>query len=163
MKLTIFYNEKVSTYTSRGPFCKVCGSLNEQVTCCSSCKKSLANAKYVEMASSSHQICFSNEFAPGWKKIRAWYMGCVFIRGLEPLTRVELSLILHKAIKERGEKVYGVNAEGILININKRMRKLCEFIMANSDLKDVTYDTALLDATKFRILEEAERELMLKK
>ena len=115
MKLDIFYGESVSGY-------RVVSDEDN-------------NTKIIEMAPFQHRICFSNEFAPGWRKVGGcgtWFMGCCWVNGLENLTQKQLQNILKNASKALGEFVYGTTVENTIKSIKAKMDKLVSYIVSNS-------------------------------
>ena len=123
MKLAVFYGKSVNSWCNR--------------------KENEDDDEYQEWAPSSHQINFSNEFAPGWKNVGGsgrWFMGCVWIKGLTQLTRLELQDILKNVVESLGEHVYGTTLENSILSIEKKMDRLIHYIVSLSpkELKDIT-------------------------
>ena len=115
MKLTVLYGESVCSY------CVIYDDNDDN-----------DDTKIIEMAPFHHQICFSNEFAPGWKKTDGWYMGCCWVNGLENLTRKQLQDILKNVPKALGEFVYGTTVEDTVISVEKKLDRLMSYIVSNS-------------------------------
>ena len=96
---------------------------------------------YIEYAPLSHQVIFSNEFAPGWRGITnsngskgGWYMGCCFVRGLEMLTVEQLQKILKGVSEKIGDIVYGTTLHNMQIGIKNKMDKFINYIVSTSPI-----------------------------
>ena len=136
MKLTLFYGERVNSYY---------------------CSQKEGDEEEKEWAPSNHQICFSNEFAPGWKNINngtgGWYIGCIWIRGLGELTRKQLQDILKKVPETFGDQAYGTTLDNTIQNIEKKMNRLVTYIVSNSPvgLTNVKWEWGDLKKFKKRV------------
>jgi len=133
MKLTVLYGETVKSY------CVISDDNDD--------------TKIVEMAPVSHQICFSNEFAPGWKKVGedgTWYMRCCWVNGLENLTRKQLQDILKNVPKALGEFVYGTTVNNTIKSIKAKMDKLISYIISNSTIMLENVDWKWNDINSFK-------------
>ena len=88
----------------------------------------------VEMAPFSHSITFDNKFQSGWEKIGTWYMGSCYIRGVDNLTRKQLSQILTNAEENLNKYISGNTLEDVIEDIKRCMNAICEFIKTNSPI-----------------------------
>ena len=135
MKLTIFYGEDVNSYLCRG------GEDDDP-------------KEQEEWAPRNHQICLSNEFAAGWRDINngkgGWFMGCIWIKGLNSLTRNQLQDILKNASESLGEYVYGTTLYNGIFNITKKMDRLISYIVSTSPivLQDVEWEFDDIESLK---------------
>jgi len=124
--------------------------------------------EYVEFARSHHQVCFSNEFAPGWRGITTstgshgdWYMGCCFICGLEVLTVEQLQKILKGISEKIGDEVYGTTSCNMQHSIKKKMDKFVNFIISNSPIiLDNIYWESHINSINIQYMLEAEAKHM---
>lgn len=125
---------------------------------------------YVIFASPHHQVCFSNEFAHGWRGITTstgsmggWYMGCCFIRGLEVLTVEQLQKILKGISEKIGDEVYGTTSYNMQQSIKKKMDKFVNYIISNSPIVlNNIYWESHINSINIQYMLEAEAKNMKK-
>ena len=127
-----------SSYTFCGPICDycvlntpLCGSKHndwESENVCEICSKK--KGYFYEVGTSSHQVCFSNDFCSGWEDMNGWYMGCVFLKSpnFECFERHTLSEIFKQAKNELGDYVNGENVTELISNIESRINQLVTFL-----------------------------------
>ena len=138
--IKIYYGEGVGTY-SYIALCDDCAENKNldiiEDKCrdfsaeCQQCNKtSENNIGIYEFCTSSHQICFSNDFQPIHKKIDGWYMGCIFLRGekLQNVSREEMKNILEKTKKYFGDRIEAPTGLGLIEKIENRMNDIIEYM-----------------------------------
>lgn len=137
--IKILYGTSPSSYTISNPICNECvlntplyGSKHNSWSP-NKCKKCSSKEGYFyEVGSSSHQVCFSNDFRLGWQRINGWYMGCVFLKSkdFQSLERHTLSEIFKQAESQLGDYVTGENVTELISNIESKMNQLIIFLKA---------------------------------
>ena len=80
------------------------------------------------MAPDYHQLTLSNAFQRGWKVIGGWYMGSLFVRLDQKLTRKQLQYILADAKGALGTDIEGDSVEEMVAAVEERMRNLLIYI-----------------------------------
>ena len=153
MKLTIFYGEGVGSYIAHCPIDKPDHD----------CEKADGEC-IVEWAPQHHQINLSNEFSPGWRDVDGWYMGCIWIKGVQGLTREQFQNILKKVPITLGEHIYGTTVQNSIFSLSRKMDRLITYIVTHSPimLNNVTWDFNNITEMRRRmgIMLSAEAKLM---
>ena len=135
--ITVLYGTPLSSYTYYGPICANCVQNTPLFDSTpnnfkgGNCKICFAkDVEWYEVGSTSHQICFSNNFRLGYSEIGDWYMGCVFLRSedFSSFSRETLSNIFKEAEEEFGKDITGENTKELISNIEIIMTKLVDFV-----------------------------------
>lgn len=154
--IKILYGKGCSSYTYAGPYCNNCvvnKLFHTKSTDRESNKKCIIcsdKGTFYEVCSTTHQICFSNDFKGNWMKIGNWYMGCVFLRSdkFSMLTRETMGELFNQGELTFGKNIEGYTSQELISKIEFRIENLIKFLKdkisniigQNMDLIDICWE-----------------------